>query len=128
MRDLFSRLSRLCLPALLLAVALVAWSAGAQADGVMHHQGGVHDAMQTDGESVPCHQQAAKDASGDRHDSGHHGCPNCCCLSSGCASAALPGLTGMAPRTFDPAPLRAVLAARLETQALVGPPAEPPRL
>ncbi|CUW38951.1 conserved exported protein of unknown function [Magnetospirillum sp. XM-1] len=127
MRDLFSRLSRLCLPALALAVGLVAWSAGAQAGEGMHHQGGVH-AMQTHGESMPCHEQTAKDAPGDRHDAGGHACPDCLCLSSGCASAALPGMTGLPTRSFAPVPLRARPVARLETQAQAGPPAEPPRL
>ncbi|ARJ67274.1 hypothetical protein WV31_17170 [Magnetospirillum sp. ME-1] len=121
MRDLFSRLSRLCLPALALAVALVAWSAGPQAGEAMHHQGGVHQDM-------PCHEQTAKDAPGDRHDAGGHACPDCLCLTSGCASAALPGVTALPAQSFAPAPLRARPAARLETQALVGPPAEPPRL
>lgn len=127
MRIRLSHLSILCLPALALVAALVAWSAGAQADGCMHHQDDVH-AMHTAGGNTPCVEETAKAAPGDHHDSGDHGCPDCLCPVTGCASATLPGMTGMVPRTFAPAPLRAVPAVRLETQALVGPPAEPPRL
>lgn len=127
MRDLLSRLSRLCLPALLLAVALVAWSAGAEAGGAMHHQDGGH-AMHAGADAVPCRGQAAEAVPGEHHDAGGHGCPDCLCPSAGCASAALPGMTGIQTRAFTPAPPRAVPAIRLQTQALVGPPAEPPRL
>ncbi|EME72060.1 hypothetical protein H261_00735 [Paramagnetospirillum caucaseum] len=123
MRDVLSRLLRLGLPALLLVAAAVLWSGGAQAGEGMHHHDGAH--------AAPCHEQAAEQS---RPAAGHipagHGCPDCLCLTPGCgsASAALPLMAEASPLAFTLAPPQAAAPARLVTQALTGPPAEPPRL
>ncbi len=122
MRDVLSRLFRLGLPALLLAVGLALWSGGAQAGETMPHH---HDGAFAD-HAMPCHDEGTPAAAPRTAD---HGCPDCHCLFAGCAaSAALPGMTGTSPVTFTLAPPQAALPARLVTQALTGPPAEPPRL
>ncbi|WP_043743591.1 hypothetical protein [Paramagnetospirillum magneticum] len=124
MSTVLSRLLRLGLPALLLAVGLLAWNGGAQAAEDMEH-GSAH-AMHADG-AVPCHQQGHDDAPVPEH---HKKADKGCCLFSGCASAAaaLPGMAGEAPVTFTVAPPLAPAPTRLVTQAQSGPPAEPPRL
>ncbi|WP_096700377.1 hypothetical protein [Magnetospirillum sp. 15-1] len=123
MRDVLSRLFRLGLPALLLVVGLAVWSGAAQAGEAMHHQ---HDGASAE-HAMPCHDDATPAAKPKAAD---HGCPDCRCLFTGCAAAAatLPGMTGEAPVTFTLAPPQAAQPVRLVTQALSGPPAEPPRL
>jgi hypothetical protein len=123
MRDLLFRLMTLGLPALLLVVAVMAWSGGAQAGEAMarHHDG----ALAAD-HAMPCHEQAPPAAAPQKAD---RGCPDCRCLFAGCASAAaLPGQMEAAPIAYTLAPPLASAPARLVTQALSHPPAEPPRL
>jgi hypothetical protein len=119
MRDLLSRLMRFSLPALLLVAALSAWSGGAQA---MPH----HDGVAFAGHAMPCHDDPPPAAQPKTTD---QGCPDCRCLFAGCnASVALPGMTGALPIAFTLAPPLAAAPLRLATQALTGPPAEPPRV
>ena len=119
MRDLFSRLMRFGLPALLLVAALSAWSGTPQA---MPH----HDGAASADHAMPCHDDstpAAKSNTSDR------GCPDCRCLFAGCAtSVALPGMEEASPLAFTLAPPLAAAPVRLVTQALTGPPTEPPRV
>ncbi len=122
MRDVLSRLFRLGLPALLLVVGLAVWSGAAQVGDPMRHH---HDGASAE-HAMPCHDEGAPAA---RPKSADHGCPDCRCLFAGCAAvAALPGMTSDSAVAFALAPPRAAPPVRLVTQALSGPPAEPPRL
>lgn len=120
MRDLLSRLMRLSLPALLLVAALSAWGGGG-AQAMPHHDGGasVDHAMPCHDDTIPAAQPKTSD----------HGCPDCRCPFTGCnASVALPGMPAETPVAFTLAPPLAFTPARLLTQALTGPPTEPPRV
>ena len=109
------------LPALLLVAGIVL-SSGAQAGDSVHHPDGAH--------APPCHEQADGNGAPARESEGRDdACPDCRCLFAGCnASAALPGMPAETPVAFTLMPPLAFAPARLVTQALTGPPPEPPRV
>jgi hypothetical protein len=121
MRLALTRLMIACLPALLLAAGVIVWT-GAQAGESANHLDGA--------QAAPCHEQAESGTAPARDPGGReHGCPDCRCLFASCnASVALPGMTTEAPVAFTLIPPLALAPARLVTQTLTGPPAEPPRL
>ena len=107
-----------------LAMLVMAWSGEARAD----HGDGIHH------QAMPCHQQqdmAAKQAQPPHHQhdgkNGGHGCPDCRCVASGCVAASVSAPQTRVPVDFTTQSLSPQAQPPLLSQAITGPPAEPPR-